>query len=266
MTKRCRLLNITIFSCHMIADNLTELGLSAIEAQIFELLIDTGPCHVAPLVQKSKKHRQIVYNALEQLEKKKLVVVSKRNGKNFYQVGDPDRFSVVLQQNLALSKHVATYIKQHLQKNREIVEYFSGSGSYLQGLADFRRHAEEAKEYIVIGGEEKEWYEYTKNFFAPHVEELQKMKRRGVDVLILFYEPERKSAEQYIKPYLNNPYICKIADNRYRLPQTSWLAGNYIYLLTPTNEPLVVSIKSQALSQQYREYFWEQWKNAQLLK
>lgn len=250
----------------MLTDNLIELGLSHIEAEVLETITKVGPCFVAPLVHATKKHRQIVYNALESLKTKKLILITKKNNKNYYQIADPDRFILSAKQNLVLANQVSSQIKHYLKKDREIVEVFDGPQSYEQGLADFRKNAEEAKEYIVIGGESKDWYEFTSLIFSSHVEELKKLKRNGIDILILFYEAERGSAQKYIHPYLHNPYVCRIADDKHRLPQTSWVAGSYVYILTPTIEPLVISIKSASLAEQYRSIFWRQWKDAKMLK
>jgi sugar-specific transcriptional regulator TrmB len=246
-------------------DDLIALGFSRVEAEVFQAVVTKGPCFVAPIVHATKKHRQIIYNALESLEKQKLITVTKKNGKNFYQIAEPDRVVVTAKQSLVVAQQVAVRIRRSLSKDREVVEVFAGPHSYEQGLVDFRQHAEEAKEYIVIGGQPKEWYEFTRPIFDTHVQELRRLKRKGIDIFILFYESERASAEKYIKPYLRNPYVCKIAKDEYRIPQTCWLAGEHVYLLTPTSEPLVVSIKSKALSEQYREYFWKQWRGGQIL-
>ena len=243
-------------------DNLMALGFTKNEATVFQALLEIGPSFVAPLVYKTKKHRQIIYNALEKLQEKRLVTVSKKNGKNFYSVGDPKQLLLGLQQKEVVARDIVADIKKKLKTEQEQVEVFAGPMSYEQGLASFRMHAAEAGEYVVIGGESKDWYHFTRPFFARHVEEVRKLKRRGIDIYILFYERERESAEEFISPYAHNPYLCKIAKDEYRLPHTAWLAGANIYILTPSSDPLVVHIRSKALAEEYRKYFWNQWQSA----
>jgi sugar-specific transcriptional regulator TrmB len=249
----------------MIIDTLRQLGLSQTEAMVFSMLIRIGPSFVAPIVRETKKHRQIIYNALESLERRKLISVSSKNGKKLFAVSDPDRLVVEEQQKVVLARQIKKHMEASAKLVRERVEVFSGPSSYEQGLADFRRRAGQAREYIVIGGQSAQWYEHARPFFAHHVEELKKLKKRGVSIQILFYELERLSAETYIKPYVGNPYICKIADEKYALPQTTWLTGEFVYFLTPTIDPLVTLIKSKSLSGQYRDFFWKQWSNASAL-
>ncbi len=247
-------------------DTLMKLGLSSSEALVYMALVEKGPCFVAPLVHHTKKHRQIVYNALETLQKKDLITVSKKNGKNYYAIGEPKRFLIDIKQKEVLAEQLAERIEKRVEAGSERVEVFQGPESYAQGLADFRLHAQEAKEYIIIGGEPEDWFEYTRSFFPEHVAELRKLRQQGIDILILFYETERASAEKFIKPYLNDPYILKIAKAEYRLPQTGWLAGEHVYIVTPTSDFLVIHVKSKSLSEQYRDYFWKQWATAKRIE
>ncbi len=246
-------------------DELTQLGLSTSEAEIFSLLLETGPTFAGQLVYRSKKHRQIVYNALDALLGRKLILVSKKNGKNFYSIGDPRKILVDLKQKETLAQEIVKRVQEKTETDNERVIVFSGPDSYEQGLESFRRNAEEASEYIVMGGEDKSWYLYTRSFFLKHVAELRRIKKKGVDILILFYEKERKSAEEFIGPYVRNPYVCKIAKEELHIPGTIWLAGDNVYILTPVSDPVVVHIKSITLAEQYRTVFWNQWRKATML-
>ncbi len=247
-------------------DTLIQLGLSPIEAEVYETITEVGPCFVAPIVHKTKKHRQVIYNALESLESKKLIVVLKRNGKNLYSISDPQRFLSDLKQKEVLAIELVEQIQRREQDDKERVELFSGNESYMQGIADFRLRAIEAGEYISIRGECKGWFESMKTNFGAHVAEVRKLKRMGIDTQILFFENERDKAIEFIGPYLKNPYSCKVADDAYKLPHTAWLAGDHVYIVTPAVDPLVVHIKSKTLAEQYREYFWNVWGKAEFLK
>ncbi len=248
-----------------IIDNLLQLGFTNNEANIYSHLVNAGPNFAGHIIYETKKHRQVVYNALDNLVIKRLVDVTKKGGKNLYSVANPEVLQENAKQNFAIAEYTTAAIRRKLQEGQETTQTFSGSHSYEEGLADFRNKARVAKEYIVIGGEEQDWYEYTKPFFASHVTELQKLRKLGVDIFILFFEQERLSAEKYIRPYLHNPYVCKVLNASPKLPQTTWLAGNYAYMLTPTTEPLVISIQSKTLAESYRNYFWQCWRQAKKL-
>jgi sugar-specific transcriptional regulator TrmB len=247
-------------------DKLIELGMSPNEALVYSTLVGLGPCFVAPIIQRTQKHRHIVYSALETLERKSLVTTAKKNGKKFYSITDPNRLLHNARQKELLAEEIAADIEKRLQTEKEQVETFVGVDAYEQGLADFRLNAEKHQEYIVIGGQPVDWYEYTRPFFAQHVEDLRRLKRNGIDIQILFFESERKSAHKYIVPYAYDPYIIKITNTDPRLPHTTWLAGEHVYILTPTSAPLVTHIKSKALAEAYRTYFEKIWRSTAPIK
>lgn len=253
-------------SSQTFVDNLASLGLRPAEALVYSTLVDVGPCFVAPLVARTRKHRQIVYNALDGLARKHLVTVSRKNGKRFYAIGDPERLLVELKQKEALAVQVAGRVERKIRAEAERVEVFAGPDSFAQGLADFRRRAEAHREYTVIGGEPEDWFEYVKPIFTAHVEDVRRLKRLGILIHILFFETELKSALKYIGPLVGDPYTLRISPARPKLPHTSWLAGEHVYLLTPAVEPLVVHIHSPALARAYRRYFDELWRAAEPVK
>ncbi len=243
-------------------DQLVRLGLTPTEALLYTTLLKTGPSFVAPIVQQTQKHRHIVYLALEKLEEKNLITVATKNGKKFYTISDPKRLLLNAEQIALLARQVTDEVTNVLQKEKERVENFSGPHAYEEGLADFRKNAEEAKEYIVIGGQSEEWYEYTKPFFAHHVNDLRRLRRQGIDIFLLFFENEWKGAKKYLVPYENDPYMIRVSAAVPRLPHTAWLAGDHVYILTPTKEPKVIHVVSKPFAQEYRNYFNVLWKSS----
>ncbi|TAK57207.1 hypothetical protein EPO17_02570 [Patescibacteria group bacterium] len=243
-------------------DILIQLGLSRTESLVYKTLLDVGPCFVAPLVSATRKHRQIVYNALETLEERKLITVTQKNGKHLFAVGDPNRFLLDLKQKEVLATQVISEVSRSLHDEREQVDVFHG---HAPAVSDFRMRARQAGEYIVVRGESKGWFHYSRPFFKEHVEELRKIKHAGIDIMIMFFEYERRNARELVGSYLKQPYSCKIAHDQYRIPYSFWLAGDHVYVLTPAVDPRVVHIQSKVFAEHHREYFWNNWKRAQFL-
>lgn len=247
-------------SSHIRTDYLVTLGLSESDALVFSVLGLHGPCFASTIIRESGKHREIVYRALERLVKRGLVSISQKRGKQYYSVGNLDTLLVEIEQKQAIARQVAKQLARLQIGQHEDLLPFPGDDSYKNGLADFRRQAEVFGEYIVIGGQPESWYEYAQPFFADHVKDLQRLKRNGVDIRILFFQSEYDSAKKYILPYANDPYLVKIVDHSPRLPHTAWLVGSYVYIQTPTQEPLVTRFSSQSLAAEYRHYFDDLWR------
>lgn len=247
-------------------DTLIKLGFRKNDALVYQALIELGPSFVAPIVRQTKKHRQIVYNSLNFLLEKDLIKVAQKNGKNFYSVSDPERIMVQIRQSEVEAENLIKQIISLQKVEKEHAEVFIGTDSYERGTMDFRRNAFESGEYLVIRGDTKGWFEQTRFFFNKHVEELKKMKRQGVDVMIAFFEKDKDLAVKFMGPYLGSVYTAKLISEDYRFPHTVWLAGEHVYFVTPASDPIVVHIKSKNLADKYKEYFWHLWSKGKLLE
>lgn len=97
-------------------DTLIELGFSKNDALVYSTLVEVGPCFVAPIVEKTKKHRQIVYNSLETLISHELVSVSEKNGKHFYGINDPKKLLESLRKKEAAARFLVKNIEDKYKK------------------------------------------------------------------------------------------------------------------------------------------------------
>jgi len=246
-------------------DDLQKIGFTQNEAIIFMALVKHSPCHVATLVQETKKHRQIVYNALDDIKERNLVSISKRNGKNLYTINDASQILTSIKQTEIVAEHIVTNLNSMIESNDEHAHIYLGTDGYAQALMSFRKNAEVAKEYIVYGGQAKEWFGFTKRIMDHHVQEMERLSKIGVDIFALFFKEEWESSKDVFEPYINNPYITKLAKNR-SIPDTVWIAGDNIYILTPVAEPIVVHIESPLLAKKYRDHFWKHWLKAEHIK
>lgn len=93
-------------------DTLIQLGLSKNDALVYEALVETGSCFVAPLVKQTRKHRQIVYNSLETLIAQNLVSVSQKNGKNYYSISNPHHLLSEIQKKQASAQSLIKLIEE----------------------------------------------------------------------------------------------------------------------------------------------------------
>lgn len=249
----------------MITDTLYKIGLSKNTAAVFAAVLEHGPCHVASLVKTTKKHRQIIYDSLDDLEKRGLVFVSKSRGKNLYAVGDPTQLLVEIKQQEVAAAQLVEVIEKKRADVGEQARVYAGPNAYFEALEDFRFKAEQENEYIVFGGQNKDWLQFIEPRWQNHIDEVFRLKRKGVSTLALFFEDEWESSRKVLEPYVGSHYTIKVAKER-SLPETVWIAGPHLYILTPVQKPLIVHIESAELTRKYKDYFWNQWTKADLIK
>jgi len=242
----------------MLVDDLQQIGFTKNDAEVFVALVKLSPCHVAPIVSETKKHRQVVYNALESLEDSNIVSVSKKRGKNLYSVSDVSHILTNIKQLEILAKDVVNKVEKKLAKQDDQAQIYSVPDAYSKSLAQFRKNAEASGEFIVYGGQGRDWFRFNQDIFDHHISELRRISKNGVDVFILFFPEEWKSIGETFHQYIDDPYLVKIAKDQV-LPETAWIAGDNVYIMTPVSEPIVLHIKSPALAKKYRDHFWKEW-------
>ena len=246
----------------MLLDDLQKMGLSRNESVVYNCLMELGPSCVAPIVRSTKKHRQIIYNALDALIEKNLVSVSKRNGKNLYNLTDPHQFLIDIDSKKIIAEDLVRKIEENIKDEDDKVQVFSGPDSFIQGTKHFRVKATEAEEFLVIRRETIDWFRSMGKEWTPHVNEVSKLKKSGITPMILFFDDEIYRVKKQMDPYINSPYVVKISKSFDKIPHTVWIAGDNIYILTPSTEPMVINVQNKILSERYRKYFWELWQNS----
>ena len=101
-------------------NELLSLGLTQNEAKVYQSLIKLGETAVGGIINDLKVHRQIAYNALEVLEKRKMIIKTNKNGVAHYRIADPDIIVEEIEKQELMAKRLAQSIKKEMKKvNRE---------------------------------------------------------------------------------------------------------------------------------------------------
>ncbi|MBU0613872.1 hypothetical protein KJ766_01135 [Patescibacteria group bacterium] len=137
---------------------LTKLGLSESEARIYSLLLESGRVKARDLVSTSGLGRGNVYNVLESLKQKNLILAIEGAQQQFEAV-DPSHLNTLLiekEQGIELLKaELSATIPQlasvfHLSTGRPVVEVFEGAEGMARALDDTLVSGEEILAYISI--------------------------------------------------------------------------------------------------------------------
>lgn len=99
-------------------EKLKALGLSYNEQRVYMSLVKIGETSVGDIIKDINAHRQSVYNALEELEEKSLVIKNKKNGTNHYKISDLDEFLNNLKKKELIAKQLGEEVSKELLKSR----------------------------------------------------------------------------------------------------------------------------------------------------
>lgn len=226
-------------------------------------LIRLSPSFVAPLVKDTGKHRQMVYNALDSLLKRNLIVRSTKNGKFYYELANPDRLVQIIKEQEAVAADLALQIAGQITQPDEQVEILRGSSSFQEALLGFTDIARHNREYIIMNTIPREFVSFTASKLKQQIASLRQLKKEGVSIQLLAF----KSIEDQLRadsfwPYVDDPYETRLSPNTPEPPQTIWISGDHVYLRNHLEDPILIHIKSKDLAERYREYFNGYWQSA----
>jgi sugar-specific transcriptional regulator TrmB len=248
-------------------DGLASLGLSETEALMYLALVRHSPCFVAPLVQETQKHRQIVYNALEALQKRNLVTRSLRNGKYLYELNDPSRLMTIVEEQEEAAKTVIAAVKDQIRSSGEQVETLRGIEGYKLAISGLLRSAEENGDYLILNSIAGEFLKITSSFRRNFIERLGRVKESGGQIKVLTYTEHAKAhrEKELGKLFFGEPFEVRVLTDMPTPPQTTWISGESVYTRNRLADPLIVHTKSPDLAGRYREYFHALWGRAEEL-
>lgn len=244
-----------------ITDSLQKLGLTPNEAEIYLTLVDLGPCFVAPIIQETKKHRQVVYNALETLERKQLVYATTKNGKHWYNITNPDFILDIVKEQEQIATSVIKNILERQKFVEESSEMMYGEQAFKRSVAEFSKYSIENKEYLVINSIPIDYREMIRGnpAYQESMQKSAKSPEARIQIIVFEELAEELKDPEIADIYLGNPFETRILSGVPRPPEVIWVTGDYAYIRTKMSEPVIVKIHSPNLSDQYRKYFYKLW-------
>ncbi len=244
-------------------EDLKKFGLSQNGIKIYLSLIKIGETTVGDIILDTRLHRQSVYNALEELERKEMVIKNKKNKINHYKISDPKILIENSKKQQLLAQRISKTIKEIYRKSRheheinvydgreKIRKFFSKrndripSESTLCILSNYANKYEEivTKEYLVKLDKEK-----SKKKIKIKIITSESMRQEFSDLDSRLSKKVNRTIK-YIPDDLMNPLATEI-----------WQGG--ISFNSFENDWFVIEIKNKTFYEPYTKYFNALWKIA----
>jgi sugar-specific transcriptional regulator TrmB len=230
----------------VVADKLTQLGLTKSEALIYQTVLKIGVCTVKDISKESGFHRTNIYDLLEQLKEKGLITFFTEGKTSKYQVSDPHNLFEFLKEKEDLLESIyPEIIRMHKTGSEEIsVEVFKGK----EGMkASFRDHIRERKTIYGFGAKGQ--------------------LRENLSVFAKQYNRDLKKYKiKYYAIYSENPppYHTEIrfVPKQYGNPAATLIYGDKVQISIWEPSLLAIVIKSSLVAKMYKNHFDLLWKIA----
>lgn len=236
------------------------LGLAKNEARIYETLIREGDSTVGKISQKSEVHRRNVYDSLNRLIEKGLVIEIVESKENKYQAVEPRKLLEVLGEKFdALENTLPELEKLYLNTPVEYrVQTYKGKEGWKQYMRDI---LVVAQPFYSIAAQGAWMDERVRNFFPGFASQL---KRKKIEMHHLFdyevYESDHPILKEVGKKY-------KFLPKKYATTSGIDIFGDrvnimhYQYLgrVGSDNEIIFTVIKNENLADSFRTWFRYMW-------
>lgn len=154
----------------------TKAGLSAKASAVYVALLEAGiALPPKAIVGRTHLHRQYVYDALHELQDKRLVVTEGKGHRIKYGAGSPDRLLQEAEKaRLDAQDGVSALMKLYDRSPAGVVEVIRGSKNVLESEMQMLREANEGDFLDVVGGAGMKWVE----LFGDRVAEWEALRHK----------------------------------------------------------------------------------------
>ncbi len=234
---------------------LTTLGLTAHEAETYELLLKLGEVPIAELLKATRHHPPIIYRAIDGLKAKGLATSQVRKRRTFVNAADP-RTLVRTQKEKLQEIEAALPDLLALSKHSPAATVILSSGA--EAVYDLRARAfEEMKKgdtFYIIGASGDRYYEIMgkKNIAVEGKRIAKKIKKK-----MLSFESQRALLTKNETQRTFGEY--RFLPAKFSVPSSTNIFGNTVAILIWSEDPVVITIHSKEIAQSHRQYFEALW-------
>jgi HTH-type transcriptional regulator, sugar sensing transcriptional regulator len=230
-------------------EQLTNLGLSLTEAEVYLILLQEGTIQAGLISKKTKNNRTTVYQVLEKLVSKGLVSYVNRGKIKVFQATSAKRIVALQKEKVQLAEELLPQLESITKPAEEEVVVYKGR----KGIRTIMQSILECKEYISFGSA-GEFLEIMQHDFLLFQKEKRKRKIKSRVILGKSSKKKQIVTESYAK--------FKFIEDRYMTPTTTWVFENKVAIIMWSKNPLATLVQSETLAKSYHSYFELLWKQA----
>ncbi len=246
----------------MYQDILTQVGLTPNEATIYEFLLRSGAVPASEIIKKTTLQKGVVYNVLESLEEKSLVISKKKGKLTHFYPQHPNQLEELLRdqssqlekthKNLAANLDALTS-EFNLVSQKPDVRYFEG----LEGIQEALEDTLTSQEIIYTYADLEAVIKYTEKINQCYMKKRSKLNLNK-KVLVL----DSAFAKNYLQNYLRDITEIKLIDQE-KYPFSGSVMqiyeGKVIYISLSEEHKIAMLIQDPNIYQMHKSLFEFHW-------
>ena len=240
-------------------EQLEKIGLSRVEAKVYLALVDLGASFAGGIIAKTKQHRQQVYEALDKLAARHLISVSQKQGKQYFQVANPQELFTLVREQEAVLEEIVPVLKEKFKAPQEEVVVYRDIEGYQRALENRITATSTGGHVCVIGGTGEEFYDLTKHVFEKYVSGLEKKK---IGIKWVIYKSQWQEFTKHFGRYVGRLHQARVLDQSQALPVATIVLQDRIQISLFYPRPTMIEIINESLAKEYKRYFDMLWRQA----
>ena len=244
-------------------NELKQLGLTYNEIRVYESLLVLGKVTVGPILKKLKNmHRQVAYDTLEKLEKKKMIIKTTKNNRGYYKIANPKNILDDIKIQERIAKRLVTEVNKKLkgQKKGQEIKIYEGEKAMRQLFMGKEELRTENSEGYILAGAVDRWTEIVN--VSGNLKRIGEIRKRKNTKLKLLYQQKeaRKIIKEQHQELEGTKREMRYLNQKNCPPIAVQIHEDSINLLCFGDEPFAIEIKNQTFREAYLGYFKHLWK------
>ncbi len=234
----------------MLKEQLLELNFTPNQADVYLALLDLGQTKVGAILKSTGFHRNIVYRALEDLEKRKLVYKITKRGVAYFEATDPRPILDEIDKKKELAGSVIKEIKNKKSVSQSETHVYTG----FQGIQDLCESVIDAGEDVYLIGSNGFIDIRYPEYFAKYNE-----KRIKKNITIHHLAIPETAGTDFLKPPLLK---VRFLPTNFASPLVVWIFSDTVAQVLWEQPETIFVVKNKKIANNYREYFKLLWKQS----
>ena len=243
-------------------NQLQELNFSPNESGVYLALLEIGQTSAGDIIKKTQLHRSVVYETLDRLIEKKLVLKLTKQNIAYFQVNDPERIMdhIRVQEEVALD--LIPNLKTFMDKSLPEITVYEGIKSYQRFWLDsIMRMPIGSTDYVAgsIGGP---WVD----FLGPISERYFKIaQKRNIGWKMIVFDIDDYN-QTFLSKYPQFHWECRLINKHVSKEGNFNIFGDESVILHSATEPMVIEIKNNSLVKVFKNIFDILWGSGEDIK
>jgi sugar-specific transcriptional regulator TrmB len=239
--------------------NLINLGFSDHEATIYLVMLELGLSPAGPLIKKTGLHRNIVYETLNKLVKKKLVSESDQRGVKHFKALSPKKIISKIERNLNIANELVPELINLKKKEKVEVILYEGVEGYKTANQNAIEHVKPGQAIYVIGAVGEQFYQLMGN----SIRRFDKVRMKKANLIKLLAASDRRQDFTTGQASKRELMKVKYIPSNLLNPTDTAIYNDRVLIFVYSESPVVIEISSKEVAKSYINYFNLLWKMAE---